>query len=130
MSPGSRGERVSSTVSEATEDFQHGNGSILLKVPLPVPSDWSFIGLTSLNGKTSLGNFAHLWGQKFPCLREVGENEANDQSDGTGNGTFNNIRLAIEAGQADVDEGGSKSQFEGFKLAMTDVKTYVPLALE
>jgi hypothetical protein len=26
---------------------------------------------------------------------------------------------------ADVDEGGSKSQFEGFKLAMTDVKTYV-----
>ncbi|KAJ5206575.1 Major facilitator superfamily domain general substrate transporter [Penicillium cf. griseofulvum] len=33
-------------------------------------------------------------------------------------------RLAIEAGQADVDEGGSKSQFEGFKLAMTDIKTY------
>jgi hypothetical protein len=30
-----------------------------------------------------------------------------------------------QAGQADVDEGGSKSQFEGFKLAMTDIKTYV-----
>lgn len=34
-------------------------------------------------------------------------------------------RLAIEAADADVDEGGSMSQMKGLKLAMTDVKTYV-----
>ncbi|KAJ6164628.1 hypothetical protein N7470_003300 [Penicillium chermesinum] len=33
-------------------------------------------------------------------------------------------RLAIDAADADVDEGGSMSQLKGLKLAMTDVKTY------
>ncbi|CAG8003853.1 unnamed protein product [Penicillium olsonii] len=33
-------------------------------------------------------------------------------------------RLAIEAGETDVDEGGGKSQLKGLKLAMTDIKTY------
>lgn len=34
-------------------------------------------------------------------------------------------RLAIDAGSADVDEGGTKSQIEGMKLAFTDPKTYL-----
>ncbi|RAL10157.1 putative MFS transporter [Aspergillus homomorphus CBS 101889] len=36
-----------------------------------------------------------------------------------------NRRLAIEAAEADVDEGGSMSQLKGLKLAFTDIKTYV-----
>ncbi|PWY81676.1 MFS general substrate transporter [Aspergillus sclerotioniger CBS 115572] len=34
-------------------------------------------------------------------------------------------RLAIEAAEADVDEGGSMSQIKGLKLAFADVKTYL-----
>lgn len=34
-------------------------------------------------------------------------------------------RLAIDAGSADVDEGGSKSQIEGMKMAFADPKTYL-----
>ncbi|EEP76033.1 conserved hypothetical protein [Uncinocarpus reesii 1704] len=36
-----------------------------------------------------------------------------------------NRRLAIEAAEADVDATGGMSQLVGFKLAMTDVKTYL-----
>lgn len=36
-----------------------------------------------------------------------------------------NRRLAIEAAEADVDEAGAMSQIKGFKLAMTDVCTYI-----
>lgn len=36
-----------------------------------------------------------------------------------------NRRLAIEAAEADVDEAGAMSQLKGFKLAMTDSKTYI-----
>jgi len=36
-----------------------------------------------------------------------------------------NRRLAIEAAEADVDEGGGMSQLRGMKLAFTDVKTYL-----
>ncbi|PWY86653.1 MFS transporter [Aspergillus heteromorphus CBS 117.55] len=35
-----------------------------------------------------------------------------------------NRRLAIEAAEADVDEGGSATQLKGLKLAFTDIKTY------
>jgi MFS family permease len=34
-------------------------------------------------------------------------------------------KLAIDAAEADNDEPGAISQFHGFKLAMTDVKTYI-----
>lgn len=36
-----------------------------------------------------------------------------------------NRRLAIDAAEADEDEAGSMSQYKGFKLAMTDSKTYI-----
>ncbi|KAJ9609483.1 hypothetical protein H2200_005810 [Cladophialophora chaetospira] len=36
-----------------------------------------------------------------------------------------NRRLAIEAAEADVDEVGGMSQVKGFKLAMSDSKTYI-----
>ncbi|OAP60105.1 hypothetical protein AYL99_05107 [Fonsecaea erecta] len=36
-----------------------------------------------------------------------------------------NRRLAIEAAEADIDEAGGMSQWKGFKLAMTDSKTYM-----
>ena len=36
-----------------------------------------------------------------------------------------NRRLAIEAAEADTDEGGGMSQMRGMKLAFMDVKTYV-----
>lgn len=36
-----------------------------------------------------------------------------------------NRRLAIEAAEADVDEGGATSQIRGLKLALTDSKTYM-----
>ena len=36
-----------------------------------------------------------------------------------------NRRLAIEAAEADVDEPGGMSQWRGFKLAMSDPKTYM-----
>ena len=36
-----------------------------------------------------------------------------------------NRRLAIEAAEADEDEVGGMSQMKGFKLAMTDSKTYM-----
>jgi hypothetical protein len=36
-----------------------------------------------------------------------------------------NRRLAIEAAEADVDEGGVMSQIKGLKLAMIDPKTYI-----
>ncbi|KAJ5170064.1 Major facilitator superfamily domain general substrate transporter [Penicillium coprophilum] len=55
-----------------------------------------------------LPDFPETWKMLDPEMRRVAQR-----------------RLAIEAGQADVDEGGSKSQIEGFKLAMTDIKTYV-----
>ncbi|CAI7620910.1 hypothetical protein N7533_007547 [Penicillium manginii] len=34
-------------------------------------------------------------------------------------------RLAVDAAEADQDEGGGMSQLKGLKLAMTDIKTYV-----
>ncbi|KAJ5401125.1 hypothetical protein N7465_011614 [Penicillium sp. CMV-2018d] len=55
-----------------------------------------------------LPDFPETWKMLSPEMRKVAQR-----------------RLAIEAGQADVDEGGGRSQWEGFKLAMTDVKTYV-----
>ena len=36
-----------------------------------------------------------------------------------------NRRLALEAAEADVDEEGAMPQWKGFKLAMTDPKTYL-----
>lgn len=36
-----------------------------------------------------------------------------------------NRRLAIDAAEADLDEGGKRSQVKGLKLAFTDIKTYV-----
>src|SRR4051794_35670181 len=36
------------------------------------------VSFASLDGKTSLSYFAHLWGEKFPGLWEVREEEAND----------------------------------------------------
>ncbi|EYE99289.1 putative MFS transporter [Aspergillus ruber CBS 135680] len=36
-----------------------------------------------------------------------------------------NRRLAIDAAEADMDEGGKRSQIKGLKLAFTDIKTYV-----
>lgn len=36
-----------------------------------------------------------------------------------------NRRLAIDAAEADEDEAGGMSQYKGFKLAMTDSKTYI-----
>ena len=36
-----------------------------------------------------------------------------------------NRRLAVDAAEADVDEAGGMSQLKGFKLAMTDSKTYI-----
>ena len=36
-----------------------------------------------------------------------------------------NRRMAIDAAEADVDEGGAMSQLKGIKLAMTDPKTYI-----
>jgi hypothetical protein len=36
-----------------------------------------------------------------------------------------NRRLAIDAAEADIDEGGSMSQIEGMKLAFQDPKTYM-----
>lgn len=36
-----------------------------------------------------------------------------------------NRRLAVEAGEADVDEGGSMSQLQGIKAAFSDPKTYI-----
>ncbi|KAJ5503699.1 Major facilitator superfamily domain general substrate transporter [Penicillium fimorum] len=54
-----------------------------------------------------LPDFPETWKMLDPEMRRVAQR-----------------RLAIEAGQADVDEGGGKTQWEGFKLAMTDIKTY------
>ncbi|OJJ50386.1 hypothetical protein ASPZODRAFT_139686 [Penicilliopsis zonata CBS 506.65] len=36
-----------------------------------------------------------------------------------------NRRLAIEAAEADVDEGGGMSQLKGVKMAFSDIKTYI-----
>lgn len=36
-----------------------------------------------------------------------------------------NRRMAIEAAEADIDEAGGMTQWKGFKLAMTDSKTYM-----
>ncbi|KAJ5788761.1 Major facilitator superfamily domain general substrate transporter [Penicillium paradoxum] len=54
-----------------------------------------------------LPDFPETWRLLSPEMRKVAQR-----------------RLAIEAGEADIDEEGSKSQFKGFKLAMTDIKTY------
>ncbi|KAJ5473143.1 hypothetical protein N7475_002709 [Penicillium sp. IBT 31633x] len=54
-----------------------------------------------------LPDFPETWKLLSPEMRKVAQR-----------------RLAIEAGEADVDEDGGKSQWKGFKLAMTDIKTY------
>jgi hypothetical protein len=55
-----------------------------------------------------LPDFPETWKLLSPEMRKVAQR-----------------RLAIEAGEADVDEKGGANQLKGLKLAMTDVKTYV-----
>lgn len=55
-----------------------------------------------------LPDFPETWKLLSPEMRKVAER-----------------RLAIEAAEVDIDEGGSMSQLKGLKLAMTDIKTYV-----
>jgi hypothetical protein len=55
-----------------------------------------------------LPDFPETWKLLSPEMRKVAQR-----------------RLAIEAGEADVDEKGGASQMKGLKLAMTDIKTYV-----
>ncbi|KAJ5543588.1 hypothetical protein N7535_006012 [Penicillium sp. DV-2018c] len=55
-----------------------------------------------------LPDFPETWKALSPEMRKVAQR-----------------RLAIEAGEADMDEQGGKSQVKGLKLAMTDIKTYV-----
>ncbi|KAJ5735996.1 uncharacterized protein N7483_001121 [Penicillium malachiteum] len=55
-----------------------------------------------------LPDFPETWKLLSPEMRRVAER-----------------RLAVEAAEADVDEEGGMSQIKGFKLAMTDIKTYV-----
>ncbi|KAJ6099013.1 hypothetical protein N7467_000548 [Penicillium canescens] len=55
-----------------------------------------------------LPDFPETWKLLSPEMRKVAQR-----------------RLAIEAGEADVDEKGGASQIKGLKLAMTDIKTYV-----
>lgn len=55
-----------------------------------------------------LPDFPETWKVLSPEMRRVAER-----------------RLAIEAAEADIDEGGGMSQMKGLKLAMTDIKTYV-----
>jgi hypothetical protein len=54
-----------------------------------------------------LPDFPETWKLLSPEMRKVAQR-----------------RLAIEAGEADVDEQGGASQMKGLKLAMTDIKTY------
>ncbi|KAJ5609257.1 hypothetical protein N7528_009824 [Penicillium herquei] len=54
-----------------------------------------------------LPDFPETWKLLSPEMRRVAER-----------------RLAVEAAEADVDEEGGMSQIKGFKLAMTDIKTY------
>jgi hypothetical protein len=55
-----------------------------------------------------LPDFPHTWKRLSPEMKHVA-----------------NRRLAIEAAEADIDEAGGMSQVRGFKLAMTDKKTYI-----
>jgi hypothetical protein len=55
-----------------------------------------------------LPDFPHTWKRLSPEMKHVA-----------------NRRLAIEAAEADIDEAGGMSQLRGFKLAMTDKKTYI-----
>jgi hypothetical protein len=55
-----------------------------------------------------LPDFPETWKLLSPEMRKVAQR-----------------RLAIEAGEADVDEKGGANQIKGLKLAMTDIKTYV-----
>ena len=55
-----------------------------------------------------LPDFPHTWKRLTPEMKHIA-----------------NRRLAIEAAEADVDEAGAMSQLKGFKLAMTDSKTYI-----
>jgi hypothetical protein len=55
-----------------------------------------------------LPDFPNTWKRLSPELKHVA-----------------NRRLAIEAAEADVDEGGGMSQLTGLKLAMTDPRTYM-----
>ncbi|KAJ5770458.1 uncharacterized protein N7511_002509 [Penicillium nucicola] len=54
-----------------------------------------------------LPDFPETWKLLSPEMRKVAQR-----------------RLAIEAGEADVDEKGGANQIRGLKLAMTDIKTY------
>ncbi|KAJ5295446.1 hypothetical protein PENANT_c001G10998 [Penicillium antarcticum] len=54
-----------------------------------------------------LPDFPETWKLLSPEMRKVAQR-----------------RLAIEAGEADVDEKGGANQMKGLKLAMTDIKTY------
>lgn len=55
-----------------------------------------------------LPDFPHTWKALSPEMKHVA-----------------NRRLAIEAAEADVDDGGVQSQLHGFNLAMSDPKTYL-----
>ncbi|KAJ5990573.1 hypothetical protein N7522_010780 [Penicillium canescens] len=55
-----------------------------------------------------LPDFPETWKLLSPEMRKVAQR-----------------RLAVEAGEADVDEKGGVNQIKGLKLAMTDIKTYV-----
>jgi hypothetical protein len=55
-----------------------------------------------------LPDFPHTWKLLSPELKFVA-----------------NRRMAIDAAEADLDEGGGMSQIRGMKLALTDVKTYL-----
>lgn len=63
------------------------------------------VGLTIM---VILPDFPHTWKRLSPEMQHVA-----------------NRRLAIDAAEADLDEAGGMSQWKGFKLAMTDSKTYV-----
>ena len=73
----------------------------------PSPSPSSSISLRSCQ-TFILPDFPHTWKRLSPELKHIA-----------------NRRLAVEAAEADQDEPGGMSQLRGFKLAMTDPKTYV-----
>lgn len=55
-----------------------------------------------------LPDFPHTWKALSPEMKHVA-----------------NRRMALEAAEIDVDESGAKSQAQGLKLALLDVKVYI-----
>ena len=53
-------------------------------------------------------DFPHTWSMLSPEMKHVA-----------------NRRMAIDAAEADLDDGSAITQFEGVKMAFTDVKTYL-----